>query len=46
MQLGSVGAVIPIPTAGPGQGHAGEKENSDFYYSKDYRLICYLFIFT
>ena len=45
MQLGSGGAVIPLPTAGPGQGHAGGPEKIDFYCSKGHRLAYYLFIF-
>ena len=45
MQLGSGGAVIPLPTAGPAQGHAGGPEKIDFYCSKGHRLAYYLFIF-
>ena len=45
MQLGSIGAVIPLPTAGPGQIHAEVPGNFGFYCSKDRRLACYLFIF-
>ena len=45
MQLGSIGAVIPLPTAGPGQVHAEVPGNFGFYCSKDRRLACYLFIF-
>ena len=44
MQLGSGGAVNPLPTAIPGQDYAGEPEKFDFYCSKDHRLI-YLFLF-
>ena len=45
MQLGSGGAVIPLPTAGPGQSHAGGPEKIDFHCSKGHKLAYYLFIF-
>ena len=44
MQLGPGGDVIPLPTASPGQAHAGEAVKLNFYYSKGHRLT-YLFIF-
>ena len=31
MQLGSEGDKIPLPTAGPGQNHAGGPRKFDFY---------------
>ena len=31
MQLGSKRAVIPLPTAGPGQSHAGRPGKIDLY---------------
>ena len=46
MQLGSVGAVIPLPTAGSGESHAEGPGKFDFYCSKGHRKPCYLFIFT
>ena len=45
MQLGSEGAKIPLPAAGPGQSHAGRPGKFDFYCSKRHRLAYYLFIF-
>ena len=45
MQLGSNGAVIPLPTVSPGQIHAEVPGKFGFYCSKDCRLACYLFIF-
>ena len=45
MQLGSVGAVTPLPAAGPGQNQAGGPGKLDFYCSKGHRLPCYLFMF-
>ena len=47
MQLGSGGAVNPLPPAGPGQGHPGGQGKFDFprNYSKGHRLAYYLFIF-
>ena len=34
MQLGSEGAVIPLPAAGPEQSNAGGPQKFNFYYSK------------
>ena len=45
MQLGSVGAVIPLPAAGPGQKHVGGPGKFDFYCSKGHRIPHYLLIF-
>ena len=45
MQLGSGGALIPLPAAGPGQSHAGGPGKCDFYCPKGCRLAYYLFIF-
>ena len=45
MQLGSGGAVIPLPAASPGQACVGGPGKFQFYCSKGYRLT-YLFIFT
>ena len=47
MQLGSEGAVIPLPAAGPGQSHTGGPGKFDFREncSKGHRLVYYLFIF-
>ena len=45
MQLGSEGAKIFLPEAGPGQSHAGGPGKLDFYRSKGLRLSYYLFIF-
>ena len=45
MQLGSKGAKIPLPAAGPGQIHAGVPGKFDFYCSKGHRLAYYLFNF-
>ena len=44
MQLGSGAAVIPLPTASPGQACAGGPRKINFYCSKGHRLT-YLFIF-
>ena len=43
MKLGPEGVVIPLPTAGQGQAHAGESVKFDFYCSKGHRLT-HLFI--
>ena len=43
MKLGPGGAVIPLPTAGPGQAHVGGPVKFDFYRSKGHRLT-HLFI--
>ena len=48
MQLGSEGAVIPLPAAGPGQSHAGGPEKFEFFCSKGhiiYWLIIYSFFY-
>ena len=45
MQLGSGGAVILLPAAGPGESHTGRPGKFDFYCSKCHRLAYYLFIF-
>ena len=45
MQLASAVAVIPLPTAGPGQSHAGGPRKFDFYCSRGHRLVYYLSIF-
>ena len=45
MQLRPEEAVILLPTAGPGQSHAGEPGNFDFYCSEGHTLAYYLFIF-
>ena len=45
MQLRPEEAVILLPTAGPGQSHAGEPGNFDFYCTKGHTLAYYLFIF-
>ena len=45
MQLGSGGAVIPLPAASPGQAHAGGPRKFNFYCSKGHTLI-YLFTFS
>ena len=37
MQLGSWGAVIPLPAASPGQAHAVAPGKFDFYCSKGHR---------
>ena len=37
MQLGSWGAVIPLPAASPGQAHAEAPGKFDFYCSKGHR---------
>ena len=44
MQLGSGKDVIPLPTASPGQAHAGKPGKSNFYCSRGYRLA-YLIVF-
>ena len=43
MQLGSEAAKIPLPTAGPGQSHAGRPGKFGFCCSKRHRLAYYLF---
>ena len=45
MQLGSEAAKIHLPTAGPGQSHAGRPGKFGFCCSKRLRLAYYLFIF-
>ena len=45
MQLGSEGAKILLPVAGPGQSHVGRPGKINFYCSKGHRLAYYLFIF-
>ena len=45
MQLGSEGAVIPLPAASTEQSHAGGQRKFDFYCSKGHRLAYYLFVF-
>ena len=45
MQLGSEGAVILLPTVGPGQSHPERPGKFDFYSSKGHRLVYYLFSF-
>ena len=44
MQLGTGGDEISLPTASPGQAHAGEPRKLDFYCSNGHRLA-YLFVF-
>ena len=47
MHLGSEGAVIPLPTAGPGQSHAGgDQKNSTFAAQRavDWLIIYSFFI--
>ena len=46
MQLGSGGAVIPLPTAGPGKSSAGGQENLIFTAQKavDWLIIFSLFM--
>ena len=39
------GAVVPLPTAGPGQSHTGGPGKFEFYCSKGLKLASYLFIF-
>ena len=45
MQLGSAGAVISLPTAGPGQSHVVGPGKFNFLEncSKGYRMACHLF---
>ena len=45
MQLASGGAVIPLPTAGPGKSLAGGPRKYDFSCSKGFRWAYYLFTF-
>ena len=45
MQLGSEGAVIPLPAASTEQSHAEGQRKFDFYCSKGHRLAYYLFVF-
>ena len=45
MQLGSGGAVIPLPAEGPRKSPAGGEGKFDFFGSKGRRLAYYLFIF-
>ena len=42
---GSVGAVIPLPTAALGKNLVAGPEKFDFYYSKGRRLAYYFFTF-
>ena len=42
---GSVGAVIPLPTATLGKNPVAGPEKFDFYYSKGQRLAYYFFTF-
>ena len=43
MQLGSMGAVIPLPAASPGQAHSEGPGKFDFYSSKGHRFTIYSF---
>ena len=43
MQIGSRGAVIPLPAAGPGKIPAGGPGKFDFYCPKSCRLAHHLF---
>ena len=45
MQLGSGGAVIPLPAAGPGKSSAGGSGKFDFTCSKDRWLAYCLFTY-
>ena len=45
MQPGSGGAVISLPTAGPGKSPAGRPRKFDFHSSESLRLAYYLCTF-
>ena len=45
MQLGSKGAKVPLPAAGPGQSYVGGPGKFNFNCSKGHRLAYYLFNF-
>ena len=45
VQLGSEGAVIPLPAAGPEQSDAGGPQKFNFHFSKDQTGILFIHFF-